>query len=434
MSSFLFWMYPRYGGLMPTFALARELVRRGHRVTYITFPDFTDLVRKQGFPVSEICGDLFGRGFFLGSSDDSTPNPQNPLEARVEYLNRVERGDLTNTITEAGTDVILGDILCWEAAVTAVEVAKPLVWILTGLNRFPTRGIPPTNYFLMPGRNPLFGLQDLAAWAIEYARHLRRRRFEKTMRAASCELRFSKMLRHHGLPVRWGSEGLHWPDLPEAVVCPRALDFPGAQTPTRRYLGLGIDLRRSDFEMDWSDLDLSLPLVYCSMGTHSEGYPQAPAFFTAVTDLARTMPDHQFLLNVGLARNREDFHGGPRNLTVVQRAPQLQVLERASVMVTNGGLGTVKECVLNGVPMIVVPQCMDQEGNAARVVFHGLGVRAALSALGRKDARRLIAAVASDSAFRSRVQRMRDVVQREEEFHPGVDYIESFVGRSFPPR
>ena len=109
MSSFLFWMHPECGGLMPTFGLAGELVRRGHRVTYITFPDFTDLVRKQGFPVSAICGDLFGRGFFLGSSDDSTPNPQNQLEARVEYLNRVERGDLTDTITEAGTDAILGD-------------------------------------------------------------------------------------------------------------------------------------------------------------------------------------------------------------------------------------------------------------------------------------------------------------------------------------
>ena len=55
--------------------------------------------------------------------------------------------------------------------------------------------------------------------------------------------------------------------------------------------------------------------------------------------------------------------------------PQLGLLQRASPMITNGGPGTVRECIWFRVPMIVAPCRYDQPGNAARVVRHGLGRR-----------------------------------------------------------
>jgi UDP:flavonoid glycosyltransferase YjiC (YdhE family) len=45
-------------------------------------------------------------------------------------------------------------------------------------------------------------------------------------------------------------------------------------------------------------------------------------------------------------------------------------------MVTHGGLGSIKECVMHAVPMLVFPLDVDQPGNAARVVHHGLGHQA----------------------------------------------------------
>ena len=56
-------------------------------------------------------------------------------------------------------------------------------------------------------------------------------------------------------------------------------------------------------------------------------------------------------------------------------APQLKLLRLARLAIVHGGFNTVKECVYFGVPMVVVPWTNDQPGNAARVVFHGLGVQ-----------------------------------------------------------
>jgi UDP:flavonoid glycosyltransferase YjiC (YdhE family) len=65
----------------------------------------------------------------------------------------------------------------------------------------------------------------------------------------------------------------------------------------------------------------------------------------------------------------------PPNVRVVASAPQLAVLRRAHLMLTEGGSNSVKECVHFGVPMLVYPRNADQPGNSARVVFHGLGLR-----------------------------------------------------------
>lgn len=53
--------------------------------------------------------------------------------------------------------------------------------------------------------------------------------------------------------------------------------------------------------------------------------------------------------------------------------PQRYVLQRASVVVTHGGLGTIKESVHAGIPIIVLPALFDQPFNAMRVRYHGLG-------------------------------------------------------------
>lgn len=63
----------------------------------------------------------------------------------------------------------------------------------------------------------------------------------------------------------------------------------------------------------------------------------------------------------------------PTDAIVVSYAPQLKLLERASLCITHAGLNTVLESLSNGVPMVAIPIANDQPGVAARIEWTKTG-------------------------------------------------------------
>jgi UDP:flavonoid glycosyltransferase YjiC (YdhE family) len=59
------------------------------------------------------------------------------------------------------------------------------------------------------------------------------------------------------------------------------------------------------------------------------------------------------------------------------RVLQMEVLKNSDLFITHGGMGSIKESVEYEVPMIVYPldPIYDQNGNAFKVEFHGIGLR-----------------------------------------------------------
>ncbi len=116
----------------------------------------------------------------------------------------------------------------------------------------------------------------------------------------------------------------------------------------------------------------STALVYCSFGAWHKGDDRA--FLGRVFDAVGSHPEWDAV--VGLGGRIEPVALGPLppNVHVFAWAPQLEILRNADCAVHHGGISTVNECIVNGVPMLVYPfDFMDQPGNAARVAFHGLG-------------------------------------------------------------
>ena len=65
----------------------------------------------------------------------------------------------------------------------------------------------------------------------------------------------------------------------------------------------------------------------------------------------------------------------PDNLLVSAWIPQARLLREASLCVCHGGMATTQESLAAGVPLLVYSAgVMDQNGNGARVAFHGLGL------------------------------------------------------------
>jgi UDP:flavonoid glycosyltransferase YjiC (YdhE family) len=83
--------------------------------------------------------------------------------------------------------------------------------------------------------------------------------------------------------------------------------------------------------------------------------------------------DAQLVISLGGGNNPESLPNLPGNPLVVGYAPQLELLEKATLTITHAGMNTTLECLTNGVPMVAIPVANDQPGIAARIAWTGVG-------------------------------------------------------------
>ena len=65
----------------------------------------------------------------------------------------------------------------------------------------------------------------------------------------------------------------------------------------------------------------------------------------------------------------------PKNVHLMRGAPHDAVMKDVSLVVTQGGHGTVCRALINGLPQLILPNGRDQGDNAARVEVKGAGLR-----------------------------------------------------------
>ncbi|RCS52842.1 glycosyltransferase [Bremerella cremea] len=120
-----------------------------------------------------------------------------------------------------------------------------------------------------------------------------------------------------------------------------------------------------DFPWDWLD---GRPLIYASMGTLQNNLNHV---FHSIVEAVKDLPMQVVLSKGG---GLVDLPGKlPDNVLVVERAPQLRLLERAKLVITHAGMNTALECLAQGVPMLCLPVTNDQPGVAKRVEYLGNG-------------------------------------------------------------
>lgn len=105
----------------------------------------------------------------------------------------------------------------------------------------------------------------------------------------------------------------------------------------------------------------------------------------------------------------------------------MELLKRASVMITHGGLGTVKECIVTGVPMIAFPFAYDQRGNSARIVHHGIGARGDRRKATAASVAALLDRVVGDPSIHERLGAMREMFLHAERESLGVAFVDRMV-------
>ncbi len=180
-------------------------------------------------------------------------------------------------------------------------------------------------------------------------------------------------------------------NVPELVLAPLEFELsPQVRQPQQHYLGLCIRETRADTELDeefarrWPELlarqQAGQRLVYCSFGTFYTGSNKALLqFVTNLLEAISTVPSVQLVCSVNglVVETLQATYAALPDVHFFRRVPQLTVLQHAAVHITHGGLGSVKESIRYGVPMLVYPldAHYDQPGNGLKVAHHGLGLR-----------------------------------------------------------
>jgi UDP:flavonoid glycosyltransferase YjiC (YdhE family) len=157
----------------------------------------------------------------------------------------------------------------------------------------------------------------------------------------------------------------------------RAFDFQADSLPANfRYVGPLLDvpdwsksLQAKSWQAPWSaQSKRPRALVACSTGAQGQR-----DLFQRVLDAIGTI-DIEALATTGPNLDVAEFRA-PKNVHVLRGAPHDLVMKDVSLVVSQGGHGTVTRSLVNALPQLILPMARDQAGNAARVEAKGAGLR-----------------------------------------------------------
>ena len=229
-----------------------------------------------------------------------------------------------------------------------------------------------------------------------------------------------------GLKIDWSNLSSTISPLVSITQIPRAFDFESSHWLSQFHHtgpfhnGKG----RENVDFPWERLT-GEPLVYASMGTILNG--QVDVFRTIVAAVAKNK-NLQLVLSIGDQIDPKRIGPVPNNAIVVKRAPQLELLKRATVCITHAGLNTVLESLAQGVPQLAIPITYDQPGVAARIAHKKTGVVTSLDKSTADHLASLLNEVLTDPTYRGNARKLQKAIAEANGLSVAADLIEESLG------
>ncbi|WP_312010278.1 glycosyltransferase [Bradyrhizobium cenepequi] len=152
----------------------------------------------------------------------------------------------------------------------------------------------------------------------------------------------------------------------------RAFDFEGTFLPDNfRYIGPLLDVPNwsKSWQAPWpAQPDRPRALIACSTGAQN----QRDLFQRVIDAVGKVDIDAVFTTGPNL--DVADFRA-PQNVHLVRGAPHDSIMRDVSLVISQGGHGTVTRSLINALPQLILPMGRDQLANAARVEAKGVGLR-----------------------------------------------------------
>lgn len=170
------------------------------------------------------------------------------------------------------------------------------------------------------------------------------------------------------------------------------------------------------------------PLIFASMGTIQN---QLIEIFQRIAEACDGL-DAQLVISLGGGIQSEllpKLIGSP---LIVDYAPQLELLKKATLTITHAGLNTVLESLANAVPMVAIPITNDQPGVSARIAWTGTGKVILPKQLTPLKLRAAIHSVLTDPTYKQNADRLQVAIQRSGGVKLAADIIETAIATGRP--
>jgi zeaxanthin glucosyltransferase len=413
------------GHLNPLIALSRQLVARGHRVTFFLPPDAEFQVRQNGLgfvPLGTFkpnCGEVDQTGDW--------PVPLTGIPALCKGIRRII-GDMELSLregpaafTQAGIESLIIDEMALAGPTLAQLLRLPYFVVSTSLPHSlgwsaPRRVAPPLSFFDRI-QNALLQL------SVHRVIGPVRRRLDMYRRRAELG------------PIRRIAKV--FPELALIAQMPQCLDFPRSTLPHHfHYTGPFVDAAARPYvDFPWERLD-GRPVVYASLGTTRKGDPKTFHLIAEACDGLNL----QLVISLGGRRDPEMLLGLPGDPLVLRAVPQLELLKRVEIVITHGGLNTALETLMEGKPMIVIPKTFDQPAVAASLQRLRVAEALALKGLSAERIHSTLRNMLGDPSYGNAARELQAIIRSTHGLERAADLIEGLlqtrtgdIGRSPKP-
>ncbi len=408
-------MNQEVGHVYPTFKLARELTKRGHRVVYFGFEPLREIILAHGFEFTTL----------------TCMRSRTELRALVRKFRFSEANALVATFLAEIESVLIREkisTLLVDPAVQVCAASAQGLGIKTAL-LFPnvvhlsqSWRIPPETCGMMPADS----ISTQARVILEWTRYWLSRQNPAIILSRVCgPLRIlRRRITESGVYAR-SSAAEPRMCFPRFALLPAELDF---ERTDATYLGLCVDDARCEGSCNFGAFARGRKLVVCALGSQAAAYKWSGLFLQNVIHAFRNQSCWHLVVSVYGCADADEFLTAkhPEHITVTDHLP-LAALNDARVMINHGGLGSIKECLNAGLPMVCAPGAYDQPGNAARVAFNGFGVSIDMRRARPFQILASVEQVDADSKIRMRILEAFQRSEDQSTFLHGVDKLESLA-------
>lgn len=382
-----------HGHVNPSLEVIRELVARGHRVSYAIPASFAEKVAATGATPVVYTSTL--------------PTDDDPDAWGTELIDNIEPfladavqalPQLAEAFAHDRPDLVLHDITAYPAPVLAH-----------------TWGVPALS--LWPNLVPWEGYEEEVAEPM-FAE------LKASPRGKAYYARFEAWLAEHGVDTH--PDRLIARPRRAVVLIPRALQPNADRVDESVYTFVGACQGERAEQGEWRRPAGAGKVALVSLGS---AFTKQPDFYRACVEAFRTLPEWHLVLQIGKFVDPAELGELPDNVEVHSWVPQLAILRQADAFITHAGAGGSQEGLATGTPMVAVPLATDQFGNADMLQSLGVARHVPLEEVTPERLREAVLGLVGDPEVARRAAVIREGMAEEGGTRRAADLVEAELGR-----